>query len=155
MDKAILSVSPAPLAAVEISPRPRPAAADMGMVMRAARMAMTAEPVFASAEEPVADGRSYRALDGQSYARPDLRLGERQGSLPGPDVMFLRELDGATYLHIGLVQSLPEGALPLGSPVGPPGRAAPHRLERRQPAPARTDTRRWRRLAHPGAADPR
>lgn len=109
---------------VEVSPRPQAAAADMGIMLRVARMAAHFAPTFTVAEEPLQDGRVYTALDGTRYARPQLRLGHRGGSFPGPDVLFLREIDGSTHLHIGLTQVLADdgsaNVLSLGDISGPP-----------------------------------
>lgn len=109
MANALFSIVQEQARLVPVSPRPRRAAADMGMVMRAAQMAMIAHPVFLAANEPVQDGRAYPAIDGRSLARPLLALGQRGGTFPGPDVAFLKEIDGSTYLHIALRQTLPPG----------------------------------------------
>lgn len=114
MANALFSITQEPARLVPVSPRPRRAAADMGTVMRAAQMAMIAPPVFLAADEPVQDGRAYPAIDGRSFARPLLALGQRGGAFPGPDVAFLKEIDGSTYLHIALRQTLPPG-LPDGT----------------------------------------
>lgn len=109
MANALFSIAQETVPLAPVSPRPRRAAADMGMVMRAAQMAMIAPPVFLAADDPVQDGRAYSAIDGRSFARPLLALGQRGGAFPGPDVAFLKEIDGSTYLHIALRQTLPPG----------------------------------------------
>lgn len=109
MANALFSIVQEQARLVPVSPRPRRAAADMGMVMRAAQRAMIAHPVFLTANEPVQDGRAYATIDGRSLARPLLALGQRGGTFPGPDVAFLKEIDGSTYLHIALRQTLPPG----------------------------------------------
>ncbi|MDQ1899318.1 hypothetical protein RAH32_02515 [Paracoccus sp. WLY502] len=124
MANALLSVTQETAQPVQVSPRPRRAAADMGMVMRAAHMAMIAPPVFLAANEPSQDGRAFPTVDGRHLARPLLALGQRGGTFPGPDVAFLKEIDGSTYLHIALRQTLPpgtpEGTELLGSLSRPP-----------------------------------
>lgn len=124
MANAFLSVAQDTANPVFASPRPHRAAADMGMVMRAAQMAMIAPPVFLAVNEPAQDGRAYPTIDGRSLARPGLSLGQRGGTFPGPDVAFLKETDGSTHLHIVLRQSLPAGlpagTEPLGALTGPP-----------------------------------
>lgn len=123
MSPVSLSIDQTPARTVQVSARPQAAAADMGIMLRTARLAMSFAPAFAAGNEPLQDGRAYAALDGQAYARPQLRLGQRGGSFPGPDVLFLREIDGSTHLHIGLMQLLADGAadvLSLGRMSGPP-----------------------------------
>lgn len=124
MANALFTVTQEPARLAVISSRPRRAAADMGMVMRAAQMAMIAPPVFLAANEPSQDNRAYPAIDGRSFARPLLALEQRGGAFPGPDVAFLKDIDGSTHLHIALRQTLPpgvpDGTEPLGTLSGQP-----------------------------------
>ncbi|SNR44922.1 hypothetical protein EYF88_08290 [Paracoccus sediminis] len=124
MANALFSIVQDPARPVRISPRPHRAAADMGIVMRTMQMAMIVPPVFRAADEPLADGRVYATIDGRSLARPDLALGQRDGTFPGPDVAFLKDIDGSAYLHIALRQTLPagspDGTETLGTMSGPP-----------------------------------
>ncbi|VDS10669.1 hypothetical protein PARHAE_03887 [Paracoccus haematequi] len=123
MANALFSIVQEPSRRVQVTPRPHRAAADMGIVMRALQMAMRLEPVFLPANEPVGDDRAYGTIDGLNFARPTLTLGQRGGSFPGPDVAFLKEIDGSVFLHIGLREGLPggvpDGTTTLGVLSGP------------------------------------
>lgn len=124
MTKALFSIAKTADAMRDVSLRPHRAAADMGVVLRTVSIAMLVEPVFLAGNEPMADARTYTAIDGRNFACPTLRIGRRGGAFPGPDVMFIREIDGTTFLHVVIEQSLPEGTpegtQTLGTPVGPP-----------------------------------
>ncbi|WP_295044199.1 hypothetical protein [uncultured Paracoccus sp.] len=123
MAKALFSIAQDTARPIQVTHRPRRAAADMGTVMRAMLMATRPEPVFLPANDPVGDGRAYPAVDGTQFARQTLSLAQRGGNFPGPDVAFLKEIDGSVFLHVGLHEGLPggvpDGTLPLGVPSGP------------------------------------
>ncbi len=92
---------------------PQVTGTDMGEVMRSVVLASTIAPRFDPDQAPLEDGRAYTATDGQTYARKELGLATRPGAFPGPDVQFLKELDGTVHLHVGL-----EDRLPAGVPAG-------------------------------------
>ncbi len=145
MAKALFSIAQSQARPLRVSPRPQAAAADMGFVLRAAHLAILVHPVFLAVNEPTRDGRAYPAVDGRRFARLALRLGRRGGAFPGPDVMFLREIDGTTYLHLTLVQALPDGMTEDTEALGL--LAAPPRIEWNggsfplpEPTPAEAET---------------
>ncbi len=62
-------------------------------------------PHFVKGSEPLQDGRAYRAKDGQSYYRPQLRVAQRAVEPVGPDVRFLKDADGSYWLHFALEEA--------------------------------------------------
>lgn len=86
--------------------------------------ATAGNPNFPKAQEPKADGRTFRAHDGTQFYRSEARVATRAGQFGGPDVRFLKDIDGTIRLHIELEQSLPAGvpqsATPLGRVTGAP-----------------------------------
>ncbi|MEO1402222.1 MAG: hypothetical protein AAFV72_13405 [Cyanobacteria bacterium J06635_1] len=59
-------------------------------------------PRFKSNQIPTQDRKIYQANDGKRYYRPDFRMANREGQIPGPDVRFLKDADGNIRLHLEL-----------------------------------------------------
>lgn len=64
-------------------------------------------PHFVKGSEPVQDGKVHRATDGKTYYRPQLRVAHRSIDPQGPDVRFLKDADGAVWLHFALEEAPP------------------------------------------------
>lgn len=62
-------------------------------------------PHFVKGNEPLADGRVYKATDNKQYYRPNFRLATREGQIAGPDVRFLKDADGNIRLHLELEET--------------------------------------------------
>jgi hypothetical protein len=73
-------------------------------------------PHFTPDQEPNADGRTYRSVDGHIFYRPQLRVAQRSGSVPGPEVRFLKDADGIVRLMFELEESRPAGAADTARP---------------------------------------
>jgi hypothetical protein len=71
-------------------------------------------PHFDPSQEPLQDGRAYTAKDNHLYYRPLLRVAQRPGDLPGPDVRFLKDVDGNVRLQFSLEES-PQSSLPAAA----------------------------------------
>ena len=86
--------------------------------------ATAGDPNFPPTQEPLADGRAFRAHDGTAFYRVEARVATREGQFGGPDVRFLKDFDGTVRLHIELEQHFPAGvaatAQPLGKVTGTP-----------------------------------
>ncbi|MFT4150801.1 MAG: hypothetical protein QM656_11455 [Paracoccaceae bacterium] len=107
-----------------VADRPPRQGTDLGVVLRTLAMVATPLPRFPSGAEPLRDGVALPDADGANHARPDLAPDWRGGAFPGPDVLFLKELDGTIRLHIGLEERLPPG-VPAGTRMLGGMRAAP------------------------------
>lgn len=90
--------------------RPRRVGLDLGQLVMSASQAMTAEPVFAPDQEPLADGRSHVDLAGRAWSRADPAIALTGGAFSGPAVEFLKEPDGTMHLEIEIVDRLAPGA---------------------------------------------
>ncbi|MDM7915322.1 MAG: hypothetical protein QUU85_08670, partial [Candidatus Eisenbacteria bacterium] len=66
-------------------------------------------PHFAPQEEPLQDGRAYMSKEGLPLYRPSLRVAQRAGDLPGPDVRLLKDAQGKVWLQLILEESPPAG----------------------------------------------
>lgn len=71
-------------------------------------------PHFTADQKPVKDKKAYRAVDGNYYYRPELRIAERIIPPPGPEVRFLKNAEGKFRLQFELEEAPPTG-LPEGA----------------------------------------
>lgn len=62
-------------------------------------------PHFVKGNEPLADGRVFKATDNKQYYRPNFRLAMREGQIAGPDVRFLKDADGNIRLHLEIEET--------------------------------------------------
>lgn len=66
-------------------------------------------PQFSGDQEPLQDGRAYKASDGLSYYRPQLRVAQRAVTPIGPDVRFYKDVAGKVRLQFELEEVRPAG----------------------------------------------
>ena len=80
--------------------------------------ATAGEPNFPPAQEPKANGRAYKAHDGTQFYRLEARVATRAGQFGGPDIRFLKDIDGTIRLHVELEQQFPAGVPQTATPLG-------------------------------------
>lgn len=74
-------------------------------------------PHFTQGNEPLADGRTFRATDGVLYYRPRIHVSEREAPASGPDVRFLKDADGKVRLVFELEEDPDRTMPPEARPV--------------------------------------
>jgi len=64
-------------------------------------------PHFTPDQEPLHDGRAFRATDAKAYYRPQLRVAQRSITPAGPEVRFLKDPGGRVRLQFDLEEVPP------------------------------------------------
>ena len=83
---------------------------DLGLVIQAAEMRAAVVPLFAAPNAPTEDGLVYRDQTGAAWVRGDWAVATRPGPFPGPDVAFVKHVDGTILIEIVLRAVGPAGA---------------------------------------------
>jgi hypothetical protein len=86
---------------------------DFGKVIQAVEMRSSVMPLFPAANAPTNDGLVYRDDNGNAWVRADHAVATRPGPFPGPDVAFVKEVNGNVSIEIVL-----HAVVPPGTPAG-------------------------------------